>query len=160
MKRDNRIKILHKLAKKEQDPLKGQQSRKGIEKHLAKSKQIYDKTTSELASVNSQIAKLQAEKELLEAQQKSARTDVGYCHKLIQTMDFSRSNGVRVGSDREDVAYNVDGQWCSYNDDEGVVAYKKPSKPAEPEKPSEPAVDAEDDDGDFDFLSEGIDITI
>jgi hypothetical protein len=159
MKRDSRIKILQKLAKKDKDPLRGPQSRRNIEKRLAKAKQIYDQTSKDLKVINANIASLQEKKELLESQQSTAKTDVGFCHRLIQTMDFAGSTEAKIGADREDVAYNVDGQWCSYNDDEGVIPYKKPSKATEPEPPTEPPTDAEDEE-DFLDLSEGIDITI
>ncbi len=168
MKRETRIKILNKLAKSDRK-LQGRMGRKELEKYLSDSKKIYEKSTSELNAVESMILKLKGKYESLKEQQSFSKDEMGICHRLLQNMDFSNAREVRLGKDKEDVAYNVDGKWCSYSDETGLSKYEKKKK--EEKQDSDDVNDADDvnnvieklveiEDGiDQDELMEGIDVT-
>lgn len=147
MKREIRIKILNKLAKKDKK-LSGRMNRKEVEKYLANSKKVFDKSTSELKAVEKMIMNLKNKYDGLKEQQTGSKDDMNFCHGLLRNMDFSNASEVRI-KDQEDVAYSVDGKWCSYSDDEGLTKYEKKKK-----KEVEEEAEAEEEDTEKDEESE------
>lgn len=128
MNRTVRIRILEKLAKQPESELTGRQSRKEIEKRLKYLKGIYDAAASELRNTRKSIESLQAKLESLQEREKSSKRDMNLCHDILRKMDFSNATDVRIGKDN-DLAFAIDGKWCTYNDDTGEVApYKRKSK--------------------------------
>ena len=165
MKRETRIKILTKLAKKDQ-VLSGRKSRKDVEKHLFQTKKVFDKTIAEKRQLSSTIQGLQEKLDNLESIEEAARKDMHLCHRVLRNMDFTNSSDIKIKDD--DVAYSIDGKWCSYNEDTGEVSkYEKPKK-----EDTEDVSDADDinniaeqlleveKDLDDKDLMEGVDITI
>jgi len=156
MRRETRIRILNKLAKKDRR-LSGRKKRKEVERHLADSKKAYDKAHSELKGVESMIMKLKEKYEALKDQETSSRDDMSFCHQLLRNMDFAKADEVKI-RDKDDVAYSVDGKWCSYSDDEGVKKYERKKKEEnlnpqgddpDPDKDKADVNDTDDDDNDI-----------
>lgn len=143
MRRETRIKILHKLAKKDRK-LSGRMNRKEVERYLADSKKFFDKASSELRGVESMIMKLKEKYDDLKEKESSSKDDMNFCHQLLRNMDFAKANEVKI-RDQDDVAYSVDGKWCSYSDDEGVKKYERKKKEKEKEEDSEEKDESEDE---------------
>jgi seryl-tRNA synthetase len=153
MRRETRIKILSKLAKKD-SKLGGRSSRKEVEKYLSNAKKVFDKATSEKRALVNMISSMQAKLDGLREAEDSAKKDMNLCHGILRKMDFTNAKEVRVGKDSDDVAYSVDGKWCSYDDNTGELSkYEKKKK-----EDSEDVSDSDDDSDDE--LLEGVDITI
>ena len=128
MRRETRIKILNKLAKK--DKLSGKKSRKDVEKILAKAKQSHDKATSEIKSVEKMIASLEDKHSKLKDELAEAKSDMKRCHTALRGMDFSGAVDAKFTEDK--VLYPFGNKLHEFDDEDNLVLYVK-NKPAEEE---------------------------
>lgn len=134
MNRNSRIKLLTKIAKKQSfEGLSGQHSRKNVEKHLAKMKQLWSTISSELAGHKQDAADLASLIEEKAGHEKFTRDEMKKCHDILSCMDFASADDVRIKGD--EVTYGKKGKVYSRDPESGdFKPYVKPKKEKKEDK--------------------------
>jgi cell division protein FtsB len=116
MNRNSRINLLTKIAKKRRvSSLRGAQSRKSIEKHLSKTKEVYFKVSQALSDVEDKLKKLQYEAESLKDEQVFSKDEMKKCHEILSCLDLNRGIDEIKIRDNGDVLYVIKNRLHTWN---------------------------------------------